>query len=165
MNEAPLEHQYLGFTVGGERFCVPLLRVQGIALIDAIHKTPGQPALLRGFVERDGVSVPVVDLAVSLGFGRASSGRRSCVVLADLAGGDGSIGLWVDEVCRIYDLPEFNSADLPQLGMNHTGNYLCHTDRHVVRDTFVLNTEHILTAEEMRLINQWRPTLERPPCH
>ncbi|WP_338413203.1 chemotaxis protein CheW [uncultured Sphaerotilus sp.] len=113
-------HQYLRFALGQGRYTIDLARVKEILEFGPLTPVPMVPAFVRGVMNLRGAVVPVIDLGDRLGLGAASIGRRSCIVMVDLAVETRdelpAMGVLVDAVDEVVDADEAHHEPVPPLG-------------------------------------------------
>ena len=63
--------EFLTFTLGDEEYGVDILKVQEIRGYDTVTRIPDAPACIKGVINLRGTIVPVVDLRLKLGIGKA----------------------------------------------------------------------------------------------
>lgn len=86
----------LCFTVGGERFLVPLRALCEVAPLERVTPVPGLPALFAGLGALRGALIPVLDLRQALGVHASRPERPTHVLVVDEAGS--LTGIWADRV-------------------------------------------------------------------
>jgi purine-binding chemotaxis protein CheW len=98
--------QYLSFLIAGEENALPLLSVKEIVEYETLTIVPGAPAWIRGVINLRGRAVPVIDLAVKFGLPPFDPGRRSCIVIVEIAveGIPTTFGLLSEAVCQVLEL-------------------------------------------------------------
>lgn len=107
---------FVTFTVAGQLFGVPVIRVQDILTPDAIAPVPGGPAEVRGLINLRGRIVTVFDMRTRLSLppDTNEAGRPKMCVTVE-SGGD-AYTLFVDSVGDVITLPrrlrEANPATL-----------------------------------------------------
>jgi purine-binding chemotaxis protein CheW len=127
MATAPAPHlpsalrQVLRLAVGAESLVVPIESVHEILEVGRLTAMPQSPALLRGVMNLRGAVVPVIDLAARFGMPPTVLGRRSAIVVVEVAGDETherlTAGMLVDAV---YEVLEFDSEQVeavPSLGV------------------------------------------------
>ena len=138
----------LRMSVGGEVVAVPISEVREILQVGRMTTMPRTPAFVCGVMNLRGAVVPVIDLAARLGGAATAVGRRSCIVVVDgndlrsalQAGhdedhGDGDehghahgkpmvVGLLVDGVYEVFDIPAAEIEPVPVLGTQVAGRFL-----------------------------------------
>ncbi len=109
--------EYLTCRVSGDRYGLPLEQVREIVGTVPITRVPGAPPALRGLVGHRGNPLPVLDLAVRLGFPETAVGRRSCLILVEATceGAPLLVGMLVDGVDRIASVDRTRGAMPPSL--------------------------------------------------
>ncbi|HZV75869.1 MAG TPA: chemotaxis protein CheW [Conexibacter sp.] len=88
--------------VGDERYALPVEEVRSIVDMEGLAPVLGAPSSVRGLRALDGALLPVFDLATVLGIERAEPTRIVVV--------DGGVGLAVDEVLDVAELPPLDEA-------------------------------------------------------
>jgi purine-binding chemotaxis protein CheW len=98
------------FTLGGERYALPIARVQEV--IRHAHPRPvgSRVPFVAGVIELRGRIVPVCDVAARVG-ARAARSDQQKIVIVDLAGGQA--GVLVDAVDEVVTVPESQLAPVP----------------------------------------------------
>jgi purine-binding chemotaxis protein CheW len=98
------------FTLGGERYALPIARVQEV--IRHAHPRPvgSRVPFVAGVIELRGRIVPVCDVAARVG-ARAGRSAQQKIVIVDLAGGQA--GVLVDAVDEVVVVPERQLAPVP----------------------------------------------------
>ena len=104
--EATERAQYLTFSVAGEEYGVPIVKVREILEYRTVTRVPRTPEHVRGVINLRGRVVPVVDLAVRLGLPASAVTSRSCVVIVELKldGEDVVVGIMSDAVSQVIEL-------------------------------------------------------------
>ena len=101
-NESDAE-AFVTFTVAGQMFGVPVIRVQDILTPDAIAPVPGSPKQVRGLINLRGRIVTVIDMRTHLSLPKAEAGQCGMCVTVE-ARGD-FYTLFVDSVGDVITLP------------------------------------------------------------
>jgi len=110
--------QYLTFLVGKEKLGISIHEVKEIIEISNITRVPMTPDYIRGVINLRGNVVPVVDLSARLSRERSELTKRSCIVLVEIVTEDESqsIGMLVDQVNEILEIPKENIQPAPEFG-------------------------------------------------
>ena len=110
--------QYLLFMVSGLELAVRLESVSEIVPYEGVSTVPGTPAYVRGVLPVRGRVLPVIDLAVKLGRAPETPGKRTCILVVELSGDEGtrSTGIVMDGVATLLDVDERQVAAAPQFG-------------------------------------------------
>jgi purine-binding chemotaxis protein CheW len=96
--------EFLVFVVNDELYGVELVKVKEILTPPPITLVPRAPREVIGVCSVRGLLVTVVDLRLRLGGRKASQGRRTRILLTEVAGE--IMGLMVDEVRQVMRLTE-----------------------------------------------------------
>ena len=112
--------KYLTFKLAGEEYGLEILRVTTIIGLLEITAVPDIPAFVRGVINLRGKVIPVVDLRKKFGLESISDTNETCIIVAEVNRGDAavSMGVLVDSVSEVLDIPEEAIEDTPFFGDN-----------------------------------------------
>ncbi len=113
--------QYLTFRVADEEYGIRLLAVREIIQYDRATKptkVPQTPPWIHGVLNLRGSVVAVVDLAVKFGLPPATLTRSTCIVVTEVAAGDGTVvlGILTDAVDEVVELADDEIKPPPAFG-------------------------------------------------
>ncbi|HZX32250.1 MAG TPA: chemotaxis protein CheW [Rhodocyclaceae bacterium] len=147
--------QYLTFSLGGEMFAVGILNVKEIIEYGHLTEIPMMPAFIRGVINLRGAVVPVIDLAARFGGQPTQVGRRSCVIIIEIADGDTTqdIGVLVDSVSAVLDIPDSEIEPPPAFGAKIRTDFIEGMGKIAGKFVILLNVQQVLSVEEMTLIS------------
>jgi len=116
MSAAPT--RILTFCVGGDTYGVDILCVHEIRSWSPVTRIPNAAPQMLGVLNLRGTIVPVIDMRVRFGVEQRISASTVIVVLS-LAGGRGrrDLGLVVDSVSDVLELPPEAVSDVPPVGL------------------------------------------------
>ncbi|HBH04925.1 MAG TPA: chemotaxis protein CheW [Candidatus Rokubacteria bacterium] len=106
--------QYLTFALGEEEYGVEILKVQEIKGYPVITPIPNTPPHVKGVMNLRGTIIPVVDLRMRLGMAEAQSTR--CTVIVVVKVGSKTVGLVMDSVSDVLDIPKADIQATPDFG-------------------------------------------------
>ncbi|MCB1997054.1 MAG: chemotaxis protein CheW [Rhodoferax sp.] len=111
----------LRLAVGTQTLAVSIADVREILQVGRLTPMPRTPAFVRGVINLRGAVVPVIDLGARLGLGAADLGRRSCIVIVEVAQADPAdpplvAGLLVDAVFEVLQREPAAVEPAPELG-------------------------------------------------
>lgn len=106
--------EYLCFGLGAEEYGVPLERVQELRAYEPPTRVPDAPRHVLGVINLRGTIVPVVDMRLKLGAGRAEYHERTVMVVLQLRGR--TIAIVVDSVSDVVALGADAVRDVPDVG-------------------------------------------------
>ena len=95
---------FVTFTVAGQLFGVPVIRVQDILTPDVIAPVPGSPKEVRGLINLRGRIVTVIDMRTHLSLPKADAGLCGMCVTVESRGD--FYTLFVDSVGDVITLPK-----------------------------------------------------------
>ena len=98
---------FLTFQLGDGLFATDIRSVREIIQHGPMTAMPLMPHFVRGVINLRGAVVPVIDLQARFGQAPARLGRKSCIVLVEVAraGERLALGLLVDAVNAVVEIP------------------------------------------------------------
>lgn len=148
--------QYLTFLVDKERFGVNILDVKEIIEIANVTRVPLTPDYIHGVINLRGNVVPVIDLSARLKHHAAELTKRSCIVLVEITAAEESqlIGMLVDEVREILEIPQDNIQPAPDFGTDIRTDFI--QSMACVDEVFIilLAINRVLSLHELSQLNQ-----------
>jgi len=112
--------KHLTFRLGGETYALQIGCVQEIIGMQEVTQVPRLPDYIRGVINLRGRIVPAVDLRRKFGLEAAEQTRQTCIIVVELAhiGHNARMGLIVDAVTEVADIPADSVEPAPELGRN-----------------------------------------------
>ena len=149
-----LQTQLLTFLLAGDSYAVSILRVREIIEHEDVTRVPNMPASIRGVLNLRGAVVPVVDLAVRFGLGESHVSKRSCVVIVevDVDGDHLVMGLMVDAVSQVIELPPADIEPPPALGTRIRADFLQGLGKIGKGFVLILDIDRVLSNEEVAAV-------------
>lgn len=143
--------QYLTFSLGGEMFAVGILNVKEIIEYGHLTEIPMMPTFIRGVINLRGSVVPVIDLAARFGGKASELGRRTCIVIVEVADGDlqHDIGIMVDAVSEVLDIPGSEIEPPPSFGAKIRADFIFGMGKVAGKFVIILNINKVLSVEEI----------------
>jgi len=110
--------QYLTFLLGDEEYGVDIMKVQEIRGWDGATAIPNTPDYVLGVSNLRGMVVPIIDLRQRFQLPSAEFDSSTVVVIVKVSSekDERTVGLVVDAVSEVYNLPEEAIGDTPDLG-------------------------------------------------
>lgn len=161
--EAASSTQYLGFTLAGEACAIRVLDVKEIIEYAVVTRVPTTPPWVRGVMNLRGRVVPVIDLAVKFGLPESPVTRRTCIVVVEveLDGEPAVMGLVVDSVSQVMELPPSDVLPPPRFGTSVRVEYLLGLGRLADRFVLLLDIDRVLSAAELMKAASLEPAVAR----
>lgn len=145
------QSQYLTFSLQNELFAIGILHIKEILEYGSLTPVPLMPAFIRGVINLRGAVVPVIDLAARFGGGQSQLNKRSCIVIVEInaQGQQQSIGILVDSVSEVLEIPAVDVEPAPSFGVRIRSDFISGMGK--VNDKFViiLDVDHVLSIEEL----------------
>lgn len=144
--------QYLTFMLGGEMFAIAILGIKEIIEYGSLTVVPMMPAFVRGVINLRGAVVPVVDLSARFGRPMSVITRRSCIVIIEARDAEGQgqdIGLLVDTVSAVMDIPAAQIAPPPAFGARVRADFIEGMAKVDDKFIIVLKVDQVLSIDDM----------------
>lgn len=117
-SEDTQKNKYLTFHLAGEDYGVEIAYVTEIIGIQKITEVPDKPAYVKGVINLRGQVIPVMDVRLRFNLSARQYDERTCIIVVRVD--TVSIGLVVDEVNEVVDIPETQVEKLTPA--KHGGN-------------------------------------------
>jgi purine-binding chemotaxis protein CheW len=146
--------QTLTFALKGETFAVSIEAIKEIIEYPELTSVPLMPAFLRGVMNLRGAVIPVVDLSERFHLGVATLGRRSCVIVFEVASPEGQqvIGAMVDAVHEVVEVDASLLDATPEFGTHVAPEFIKGMLRLNERIVVLLDLERVLSLEQLEAL-------------
>jgi purine-binding chemotaxis protein CheW len=141
--------QCLTFSLGGQRYAVPILTVQEIRRYTAPTSLPSVPSYVLGVINLRGTVVPVFDMRLRFACGEATVDRLTVIIVVSVFGRH--VGLVVDDVNRVLSIQNGMLQPSPQLASHIDISFVSGLVRDGEALVTLLDIEK-LTADDLGLI-------------
>jgi purine-binding chemotaxis protein CheW len=110
--------QYLTFQLGREEYAVDILRVQEIKGWERATRIPHAPDYVLGVINLRGAIVPIIELRKRFHLESIDFGPTTVVIVVKVSGerGERTVGMVVDAVCEVYNVPHTDLKPPPEIG-------------------------------------------------
>jgi purine-binding chemotaxis protein CheW len=151
--------QELTFFVHGEEYAIEILRVREVLESLPLTRVPTTPPSIRGVVNIRGTVVPVVDLGLRFGLPELAIGRRTCIVVVDVAeeGVTTGMGLLVDQVNQVIDLDDSRIEAVPPFGVHVRLDFLRGMGAVGEKLVMLLDVDRVLSTSDLRAAAESSP--------
>ncbi len=112
------QNKYLTFLLGQECYGIAIQHVTEIIGLQPFTEVPELPAYVRGIINLRGRIIPVLDVRMRFKKPFQEYTDRTCIIVVSYK--DIAVGLIVDGVSEVLDIPETDIVPPPEL--NHSGN-------------------------------------------
>ena len=143
--------QHLVFSLGRESFSVPVEHVREIIEFDGATPVPMMPEFLRGVINLRGSVVPVVDLQTRFGRAATEAGRRTCVVIVEIARDADAhrLGILVDAVNEVITVDPSTIEAKPSFGTGLRPDFVAGILNRDGRFVVILDMDQALSVDEL----------------
>lgn len=148
------DQQYLTFNLGEEMFAIGIMAIREIIEYGDVTEVPMTPPFIRGVINLRGAVVPVIDLAVRFGRAARAVTRRTCIVIVEVESAKGSqeIGIVVDAVSAVLQIPAADIEPAPELGAQIRTEFISGMGKVAGRFVIILNVDRILSMDEVAIL-------------
>jgi purine-binding chemotaxis protein CheW len=148
--------QYLTFMLGGEMFAIGILAIKEIIEFDSLTEVPMMPPCVRGVINLRGAVVPVMDLSARFGRPATAVTKRTCIVIVEIeaAGEHQVVGVTVDAVNEVLEIPHADIEPAPSFGVNIRTDFICGMGKLDGKFVIILDTDHVLSVDDVAALSQ-----------
>jgi purine-binding chemotaxis protein CheW len=114
--------QFLTFKLADEEFAIPIEHVIEIVGVQKITEVPDMPDFVKGVINLRGKVIPVMDVRLRFKIEPKDYDDRTCVIVVSM--GDITIGLVVDIVSEVVNIPEEHISPPPRFSAAGAGRYV-----------------------------------------
>ena len=114
--------KFLTFHLANEDYGIEIEYVTEIIGIQKITQVPDMPNYVKGVINLRGKVIPVMDMRRRFHLPDRDYDDRTCIIVVDINGAQ--IGLVVDEVREVADIPEDQIEQPPATGRDSGGHYI-----------------------------------------
>ena len=114
--------QYLTFRLDREEYGIEILRVQEIKGYDHLTPVPSTPHYMKGVMNLRGTVVPIIELRARFGMPEREVDQFTVIIVVNV--GSRVVGLLVDTVSDVLDIPTEAICDTPDLASGIEEQYL-----------------------------------------
>ncbi|MBD3408586.1 MAG: chemotaxis protein CheW [Ignavibacteriales bacterium] len=144
--------KYLTFKIAGEEYAIEIKFVTEIIGIQKITEVPDMDEYVRGVINLRGKVIPVIDVRLRFHYDFLEYNDRTCIVVVEIE--DRSVGLIVDEVSEVIDIPEANVDPPPRTSKGARGRYIQGMGKVDDQVKIILNIAKLLTEEERATLDE-----------
>ncbi|XLM19477.1 chemotaxis protein CheW [Chromobacterium piscinae] len=140
------------FILGEDLFGIQINFIREIIELDGITQVPMMPSFVRGIINLRGSVVPVIDLSIRFGRGPTELKPSSCVAILSLPGLEGGyndVGILLDAVCEVLEIPDSDIDPSPTFGVSIRGDFILGIATINERFAILLNVQQALSVTEL----------------
>ncbi len=144
--------RYLCFSLGKEKFAIPLLQVKEVIANTETTNIPQAPAYFKGIMNLRGQVISVIDLRSKLKIVHQDVNSETTIVILDINGL--SLGVIVDSVDSVIAYSDADISDPPVHDTTVKADYIVGVARGKDHLTLVLDLEKALNTQDMKSLRQ-----------
>jgi purine-binding chemotaxis protein CheW len=139
------ESKYLTFQLADEEYGVEILKVREIIGVMEITAVPQMPIYMKGVINLRGKVIPVIDLRLKFSFQEIEYTEQTCIIVVDVGR---EIGIIVDTVSEVLDIPRGNIEPPPQIGGSLDTSFILGMGKVGEAVKILLDIDRVLTNEQ-----------------
>ncbi len=139
--------QYVTFLIGNETYGVEVLKVREIIGMTDITYVPNSLDFMRGVINLRGTVVPVVDMRKKFRIEEREYDIFTVILIVEIK--ETLIGMIVDSVSDVIDIPVESIQDTPHFSANIDTDYIRNIGKAGENLVIILDVDKILTPEEL----------------
>jgi purine-binding chemotaxis protein CheW len=150
--EGGFTQEYLTFTLGPEEYAIDILKVQEIRGYEQPTSIANAPAFIKGVINLRGIIVPIVDLRIKFGVGKAEYTPFTVVIILSISGR--VVGIVVDGVSDVTGLRSDQIRPAPEFAATVNTRYINGLGTLGERMLIVVDIERLMLSGEMALVDE-----------
>lgn len=144
--------RYLCFSLGKEKFAIPLLQVKEVIANTETTSIPQAPPYFKGIMNLRGQVISVIDLRAKLKIAHPEVNLETTIVILDIHGL--SLGVIVDSVDSVMAYASDAISDPPDHDTSVKADYIVGIAREKDHLTLVLDLRKALNTDDMKSLRQ-----------
>ncbi|MDM8522325.1 chemotaxis protein CheW [Desulfococcaceae bacterium HSG8] len=146
-DEDTQKDKYLTFQLSSEVYGIEIYHVIEIVGMQKITEVPDMPGFVKGVINLRGQVIPVMDVRTRFCMKQREYDDRTCVIVISIE--DTTIGLAVDTVNEVADIPESNVSPPPKIGKGISSRYIRGMGKTEDDVKILLDVNRLLFDEEL----------------
>ena len=146
-DEDTQKDKFLTFQVGTEEFGISIRHVTEIIGLQKITDVPDMPDFIKGVINLRGKVIPVMDVRSRFKLESREYDDRTCIVVVNIK--DKSVGLVVDRVSEVADIPESQIEPPAQIGSGTASRYIQGMGKINEEVKILLDVDKLLYEDEL----------------
>jgi purine-binding chemotaxis protein CheW len=151
--EITQQGRFLTFSIEREMYGIDIRYVTEIVGIQPITTMPELPDYIRGIINLRGKIIPIMDVRLRFRKAFREYDGRTCIIVIDTKGL--SIGLIVDSVSEVLDIPERDLVPPPRIHQSGQ-KYLKAIGKTDEGITLLLDCERLFSDEDLDVLDSMR---------
>lgn len=151
MEEDTQKGKYLTFSLGNESYGIEIQYVTEIIGIQTITEIPELPDYVKGIINLRGKIIPVMDVRLRFKKEVKDYNDRTCIIVIDIM--DLSIGLIVDSVAEVMNIPEQDIEVPPKMNKGYNNRFIKNIGKVGNEVKLLLDCERLLNGDDISEIS------------
>jgi purine-binding chemotaxis protein CheW len=151
-DEGGYAQEFLTFTLGPEEYAIDILKVQEIRGYEQPTTIANAPSFLKGVINLRGIIVPIVDMRIKFGVGKADYTPFTVVIILSIGGR--VVGIVVDGVSDVTSLKSEQIRPAPEFAATVDTRYINGLGTLGERMLIVVDIEKLMLSSEMALVDE-----------
>ena len=143
-----MEGMYLTFDLANEGYGLEIRHVIEIIGIQPVTCVPNMPEHVIGVLNLRGKVIPIIDIRLRFGLSQREYDDRTCIIVVDVHGD--SVGLVVDKVSEVVDIPQAEIEPSPATGRN-SNQYIQGLGKLDQKVKILLDIEMLIEDEDINI--------------
>lgn len=143
--------KFLTFHLAAEDYGIEIQHVTEIIGIQKITEIPDMPDFIRGVINLRGKVIPVMDVRSRFRMPARDYDDRTCIIVVNI--NETCIGLVVDEVREVVDIPASHVEPPPHTGRSKASRYIKGIGKIENEVKILLNVKQLLFEDELLQLN------------
>ncbi len=152
IEEESVNQLFLTFNLGDEKYAIDILYIKEITGMQEITKVPNMPSFAKGVINLRGLVIPVIDMRTRFQMTSKEYDDRTCAIVVDF--NDSRIGLIVDAVDEVIDIPEENVSLPNAVSSSPAGEFVKGLGRAKDSVIIILDVEKLLGKQELESLSE-----------
>lgn len=140
--------RFLCFSLGKEKFAMPLLQVKEVIANTETTNIPQAAAYFKGIMNLRGQVISVIDLRLKLKVGKAEITPETTIVILDVNGL--SLGVVVDSVNSVTSFEKSMISEPPSHDSSTKTDYIFGVARHDKDLTLLIDLKKVLNTDDIK---------------
>ncbi|MCH2205423.1 MAG: chemotaxis protein CheW [Lentisphaerales bacterium] len=143
--------KYLTFHIGNEDYAIAISYVTEIIGMLKFTEVPQTPDYIKGVINLRGKVIPVMDIRLRFKMEPREYDERTCVIVVNHK--ENTVGLVVDTVSEVLDIPEANVESSPHYSQIEGNNFISGMGKIDEKIKMVIDVNSLLFRDEEILEN------------
>ncbi len=142
-DEDTQKDKFLTFVLNQEEYGIEIRYVTEIIVIQNITEVPAMPHYIKGVINLRGKVIQVMDVRLRFGLEERPYDDRTCIIVINID--DQSVGLIVDRVSEVLDIPQSEVEPLPKIRRGESRCFIKGMGKVVDQVKILLNEYQLLS--------------------